>query len=183
MSAKSVSQRTLLLLTVLLLAGIPAAAQTDFGTISGTVVDSTTAAIVGANLTLRSETTGDTRTATTGARGDFLILSVLPGQYTLVVEMQGFKRLEKQHINLTASDRLSVGDVVMEIGALTESVTVTTEGTPVQTTSQERSAVITVEQLAELANRGRDFTSLLRVIPGSVDTGTLNSSSRTTTRC
>lgn len=105
--------------------------------------------------------------------------AVLPGSYTIAVKIPGFKRVEKQNVNITASERLATGPITLEVGSVTESITVTGEGTPVQTMSNERSAVVTSDQMAALMSRGRDFLTLLRVLPGVQPNADPNSIGRT----
>ena len=70
--------------------------------------------------------------------------------------------------NITASERLSAGEFTLPVGDVTESVTVDASGTPVQVNSEERSGLITTSQMETLEARGRDFLSLLRILPGVV---------------
>jgi hypothetical protein len=144
--------------------------QTITGVISGTVVDTSRSVIPGAKITLINEETRVDRTTTTESTGNFVFTAVLPGRYTVSVEAQGFKRLEKTNLIITATERLSAGELVLDVGGVAESVTVTSQGTPVQVASQERSAVLTNTQMSMLMSRSRDFVSLLRVLPGVVPT-------------
>src|SRR5262249_9380447 len=143
-------------------------AQTVSGVITGRVVDPSGLAIPGALVTLTRDDTGDRRRATSADTGDFVFTAVLPGRYTVGVEAPGMKRFEKRNLNITASERLPIGDLALQVGSLSESVTVIGQGTPVQTESQERSAVLTTTQMENLMSRARDFLSLLRVLPGVV---------------
>ncbi|MBM3536160.1 MAG: carboxypeptidase regulatory-like domain-containing protein [Alphaproteobacteria bacterium] len=113
-----------------------ACAQTVTGVINGTVVDSSGNSIPGAEVKLTNEATAVSRTAVTEATGDFVFPAVSPGRYSVEIQANGFKRFEKRNLTITASERLAVGQVALEIGTLAESVTVTAEGTPVQVSSQ-----------------------------------------------
>jgi hypothetical protein len=145
-----------------------AAAQTVTGVITGQVVDASGLGIPGASVTLTHEETSDRRELKSSETGDFVFTAVQPGRYTITVQSPGMKRLQKTNVNLTASERLGVGQLALEVGAVTESVTVAAQGTPVQTSSQERSAVLTKTQIETLMTRSRDFIELLRVLPGVV---------------
>ena len=140
--------------------------QTVSGVVSGSVVDSTGLVVPGATVQLINENTGDSRTQTSNESGDFVFSTVLPGTYTVAVEALGFKRVERRNLNVTGAERLRARPFVMEVGSMTESITVTAEGTPVQTGSAERSAVVTSDQMAALMSKGRVFLTLLRVLPG-----------------
>ncbi|MBI3208873.1 MAG: TonB-dependent receptor [Candidatus Solibacter usitatus] len=147
------------------------AAQTVTGTITGVVKDSSNLPVGGANVTLTQDATGLQRQATTDTRGDFVFSSVAPGAYRVSASAPGFKRYERTGVNLTAAETLRIGDLVLEVGAVNESVTVTAQGAVVQTASAERAGVITTDQLDSLTIRGRNVMSLLQTLPGIVDTG------------
>lgn len=153
------------LLFALLLIG-QAMSQTVTGSVSGTVVDSTNNAIVGATVSLVNERTRDSRTISTNDSGDFRFTAVLPGAYTIKVEAKGFSNFERRGNVLTANEHLSVGELSLKIGAVTETVTTVAEGAQVQTESVEHSALVTSKQLELISQRGRDVTSLLKILPG-----------------
>lgn len=141
-------------------------AQTVTGVVTGTVLDPSGLAVPAAQVTLINETTGDRRELNTDQSGDFVFTAVQPGRYTVSVQAQGFKTLQKTNFNITASERLAVGNLTLEVGSTAESVNVTAEGTPVQVGSMERSAVLTTSQMETLMSRSREYLSLLRVLPG-----------------
>ena len=128
-------------LTGLLLAALPAAAkaQTTSASVSGSVQDAQGGALPGVAVTLTSRTQGNTATATTDAEGRFVFAIVRPDTYTLTAELQGFKKLERTNLVVNANDRLSAGILALEVGAMTEEVTVSTRVSELQTTSGERS--------------------------------------------
>ncbi|HEX4945843.1 MAG TPA: carboxypeptidase regulatory-like domain-containing protein, partial [Blastocatellia bacterium] len=141
-------------------------AQTVTGTITGTVVDQSSQVIAGAKVTLTNDRTGDARDTTSSESGTFLFPAVLPGTYSIKVEQTGFRTLQRQSFVLSANDRLSLGDLQLTVGQIGETVTVTAEGSLVQTASSEHSAQITSRQLELISQRGRDVTSLLKILPG-----------------
>ena len=146
-------------------------AQSITGSIAGTVVDSSQTAVPGAAVTLTHLATGAERKATTNEIGRFVFGSLQRGVYDLRIEAAGFKRLDHRDINLTATENLALGNLALEVGALTEAVEVAAQGTPVQTESAERSGVLTSSQVETLAIRGRNVMSLLSLLPGVVDLG------------
>src|SRR5215470_10113263 len=143
-----------------------AVAQTVTGAVSGTIVDGSGNALAGATVRLINERTNDARVLTTNESGDFRFTAVLPGTYTIKVEQKGFSSFERRGNVLTASEHLSVGELLLKVGAVTETVTTVAEGTPVQTESVEHSALVTSKQLELVSQRGRDVTSLLKILPG-----------------
>src|SRR5437899_11256185 len=99
----------------------PASAQITTGTVSGTVKDPQGAVIPGAAVTLISETRGTRMSDVfTNTNGDFVFVNVSPDRYTVQVTMTGFKTLERAGITVTAGDRLGVGALTIEVGALTD---------------------------------------------------------------
>ncbi|MBI4875321.1 MAG: carboxypeptidase regulatory-like domain-containing protein [Acidobacteria bacterium] len=144
-------------------------AQTITGSITGTIKDSSGLAVVGAPVTLIQEATGAVRQAKSGERGDFVFGALQPGEYRLEVTQTGFKKAERRGIMLSAATLLAVGDIVLEVGAVSEAVTVTAQGVTVQTASAERAGVITSNQVENLLIRGRSVMSLLELLPGVVN--------------
>lgn len=142
------------------------AQMTVTGAISGTVLDQSGQSVSGAAVTLTSEHTGDLRTTTTNELGRFAFTAVQPDTYSLKIEQGGFKAFQRTGIVLSANERLSAGDIQLQIGAVTETVSVVAQGQSVQTDSTEHSAVLSSVQLENLTARGRDVVSLLRTIPG-----------------
>ncbi len=156
------------LLSALVALSLPA--QSVTGTIVGTVIDPSGLAVVKADVTLMQPSTGLQRRTTTAETGSFAFPALSPGQYNLTVKRDGFKQSERRNLNLTASETLTVGDVQLQVGSTTESVTISAEGATVQTASAERSGVITSSQVENILIRGRNVTSLLQLLPGVVDT-------------
>jgi hypothetical protein len=148
-----------------LLAASPAAAQ-NTGVVSGTVVDSSGQVVPGATVTLVSEAKGDLRTQTSDERGDFAFRAVTPGSYTLKVELTGFRTFERRNNVVNASALLDVGRVPLEIGALSEVVSVVSTGTFVETKNSDYSGLLTANQISQIQTRGRDVVNLLRLLPG-----------------
>src|SRR5438552_2337278 len=143
--------------------------QSSSGVISGRISDSSGLSVAQAAVTLENAETRDTRSVSTAATGEFVFTSVQPGAYNLRVKAAGFKNLEKTGLALSSSERLSAGNLILEIGAVTESIEVKAEVTPVQIASSERSALLDSYQVTNLMTRGRDIMGLLVVLPGVVN--------------
>lgn len=141
-------------------------AQTVSGSISGTVVDSSGNVIPAAPVKIISERTGEERSTTTNESGDFGFPALQPGSYTVSVEVTGFKPYKKTSNVLSAAERLSVGNLMMVVGAVSESVTIEAQAVTVQTSSTEHSSLIGSRQLEQVSIRGRDVVSMLRILPG-----------------
>src|SRR6266511_3438914 len=171
LSARSWCSRSLLdLIAVSMLVGLLAASaggQSVTGSISGMVTDSAGGIIVGASVTLSNDQTGSTRAVTTSEDGRFSFAALQPGVYTLKVEQPGFQALERKNAILSANESLALGDLALTAGQVTETVTVTGEGTMVEKESSDLTARLTEDQISLISTKGRDVTSLLRLIPGT----------------
>ena len=153
------------LVVALLLASAPAAAQ-NTGTISGTIIDNTGEIVPGATLTLINEATADSRTMTSGGRGEFAFRAVEPGSYTVRVELTGFRTMQLKGNVLNASGTLDLGNVKLDIGTLTEVVSVVSQGSVIETKNSDYSGLLTATQISQIQSRGRDVVNLLRLVPG-----------------
>ena len=151
---------------LVLFSGALLAQMTITGNISGSVTDPSGQVVAGAKVTLMSDKTGDVRTATTNETGAFNLAAVQPDVYTLKVEQGGFKTFQRNGLVVSANEHVAVGDIQLQIGAVSETITVEAKGAMVQTDSAENSAVLTSGQLDTLTARGREVVSLLRTIPG-----------------
>jgi len=163
-----------LLILVLVLTSL-GSAQTTSGSIAGSVTDSQQAAIANATVTVSDETKSFSQTATTDKEGRFVFPTLPPATYTLTVEASGFKKLQKTGIALVANDKLTLGDMTLDVGTANETVTVTAEATQVQAESAERSYAIQGQVVRNIAVNGRTFTALASIAPGLVtltNTGT-----------
>jgi hypothetical protein len=165
-------QKLLVCLVAALLAASSVFAQSTAGTISGRVVDPSGAPIAGGEVHVINQVDRNTRTFTTTPTGDFVFPNLDPAIYTITAKAAGFKQVEKKDITLNANDRLAIGDVKLEVGAITETVEVTAQAAPIQTASAERSGLLDNKQIMELTARGRDVMALLQTLPGVVDDNT-----------
>jgi len=152
----------------LVLAVLPLFCQVPTGTFFGSVRDPQGMVIPGAAVTATHESTGQQRHVTTSEGGDFVLAGLEPGLYTIRVSNQGFKQTERTGIRLATGERLSLGTITLELGALTETVTVTAASVAVQTRSAERADILTPQQIENLQVLGRNHTDLVQLLPGVV---------------
>src|SRR5436190_9529746 len=112
-------------LILILLGALPARAQLTTGTLTGTIKDAQGGVIPGATVTLTSEARGtQLAPAVTNTQGDFVIANVAPDTYTIQVTMDGFKTLKRSGISVSPGDRVGLGVLSIEVGGLSEAVTV-----------------------------------------------------------
>ncbi len=162
----NVPKATISVLIAAAMWSIPLTAQmTVTGTIAGSVLDASGQSVPGSKITLTSVNTSETRTTAANETGVFTIIAVRPDTYTLRVEHPGFKASTRSGLTVSANERLAL-DITLQVGDVTETISVSAEAARVQTDSSEHSAELTTTQLQNLTTRGRDVVSLLRTIPG-----------------
>jgi hypothetical protein len=142
-------------------------AQTGTSRITGRVVDSKQASIAGASITLTNEATGVSQTQTTTDAGVFAFDSLPVGDYTVMVEQSGFKKFQKTGNHLEVNTPLTV-DVVLEIGQLSEVVTVQGGQEQLQTANATLGNVVEQKAIETLPLNGRNPLTLLLLEPGVV---------------
>jgi hypothetical protein len=144
----------------------PTLAQDANATITGSVSDEQGQVLPGATVTLTHEATKTTRTTVTGDRGEFRFPTLVSGAYTVKVEMQGFRTIEKRGNMLEPSSTLSVGTLKVPLGQFADVITVESSGTKVNVEESQHSGLITSSQMEQLQSKGRDVMNLIRAIPG-----------------
>ena len=149
-------------------------AQNVASSVTGLVADPSQLGIAAASTTLTDQATGRALVAETWADGTFTYPSVPAGTYTLRIETKGFKILEIKDVVVNANEVRALGKIVLQLGDVRESITVTAESTlaAVQLASGERSGLVSGAQLNDIALKGRDFWAMLQTLPGVVDDGT-----------
>ena len=148
----------------------PLAAQSTFGSISGTVTDTSGAAVSGATVTLTSAATGASSTFTTTADGLYSFVNLSPGQYTLNVEKAGFKHVKREDIAVQVQQAVRI-DVGMEVGAVSQTVEVTAETPLLQPTSSSLGQVIDERKTNEIPLNGRNVFNLILLSPAAIAQG------------
>ncbi len=161
--------RVRVLLSVLSVLFIPvlaarASAQTA-ATISGTVEDPNRGALAGVTVTVRNVDTSLTRSVATGHEGRYVIAGLPPGEYELRAELASFKPHVRRGLQLTVGQAL-VLNVMLEVGGLSEEVTVTGNTPLVNSSSAELSYLVGADAIDALPLNGRNYTDLALLQPG-----------------
>src|SRR5260370_201648 len=141
-------------------------AQSDLGSITGFVKDPTGAVIPNAAVTVRNETTGTERKATTNESGSFTVTNIPAGFYTVDVEAKGFKKFESTHNKLDPSAPRAL-EASLTVGAATETVEVTATAVALQTESASVQKLVTRQQIDALELNGRNPVGLASLVPGA----------------
>jgi hypothetical protein len=162
-----------LLCIFIFFATLPWFAQTSFaqtsGSITGTVLDASGAALSGAKVSVSDPTTGFRHTTTSNSDGDYLIAGLGAGTYDVTIGAAGFQTFEAKRVILRVGEKIRV-DTKLVIGKVTSEIVV--EGSSVgkvETQSSELAGTITGDQISQLELNGRDFTTLIKLIPGVSD--------------
>jgi Carboxypeptidase regulatory-like domain/TonB dependent receptor/TonB-dependent Receptor Plug Domain len=147
-------------------------AQTTSASVSGLIQDPQGGVLPGVSVTLTSRTQGNTQTAVTDAGGRFVFAIVRPDTYTLQAALQGFKTLERTNVVVSANDKLSTGTLTLDVGQMTEEVSVSSRVTELQSTSGERSFTLESQALTNIANNGRALFNFATLVPGALSQNT-----------
>lgn len=162
----SVRSSGFLTLLFLLFAWVHPQAQTVTGSISGIVTDQTGAVVPAAKVTLTNVLTQESREVVAGGSGQFSFSEILPAVYEVAVEARGFKRLVQRDVSLSTSEHVDLHQLAMQIGSLTESVSVATQQARVETENGDRTGLVTQTQIDTMPNSGLNYLSTLRALPG-----------------
>jgi Carboxypeptidase regulatory-like domain/TonB-dependent Receptor Plug Domain len=142
-----------------------ASPQADTGVITGRVVDASDAAVPNVQISIVQTETNFHFTSVTNNDGIYRVQSLQPGPYRVTFEAPGFKRLVREAITLRVGDVLPV-DATMQVGAVTESVEVTAQGTLLETETSSTGTVTEGNQLYKLNMYQRYITNTMSIVPG-----------------
>ena len=148
---------------ICLIGSLTVSAQTS-GDITGLVTDSSGAAVVGATVSVSNKATGAVRRVTTNNEGLYTFPSLLPGDYEMKVEQQGFKSSVRGNIQLQVQQTARI-DISLEVGSVGETVTVAGGVPLLSTESSSVGTVIENKRIVDLPLNGRNFLQLVATAP------------------
>ena len=149
-------------------------AQFQFGSVIGLIKDPSQAPVPGATVEIRSKSTNVARQATTSAAGEYNFVSLPPDQYTITVRHQGFRETSRP-LELSVDQRLQA-DITLEVGGVTEQVTVSAEAPLLESASSELGDIRSEQQGVDLPLNTRNFTQLVALAPGVNNRGNSSNS-------
>jgi Carboxypeptidase regulatory-like domain/TonB dependent receptor len=155
----------LLALFLILACAAPASAQSTLGRVSGSVLDSSGAALPGATITLTNENTNQIQTMVAGDNGTYVFPQVPVGSYKVEFTLQGFKTASFTKVTIGVGQEYSLTPR-LELGAMSEQVEVFAGASLVSTTSPEVSATILQKQVLDIPLANRDITNLIKLQAG-----------------
>jgi hypothetical protein len=144
----------------------PARGQVGSASLSGIVQDQTGAIVPGATVTLQNAASDALRTSHSNGSGSFTFSAVLSGDYNLTVQASGFKRLIRSSVHLNPGDSLALTDLHLDVGDVSQTVSVNTTVASLPLDSGQLSSTITANDLDRLSVEGRDATELQKILPG-----------------
>ena len=144
-------------------AGVGQSAST--GAITGTVTDPSGAVVSGVSITATSEATGDSRTSSSSASGSYLFPLLPPGRYTVKASKSGFKELVRPHVLVSVTESVRA-NVRLEVGTISETVTVTTEAELIDTEDAAEGTVTDGRAISALPLASRNYTQIVGLSPG-----------------
>jgi hypothetical protein len=145
----------------------PLSLAQGLGSIVGTVVDPSGAAVASAQITCTQADTGITREAASNSDGYYVIPSLAPAKYVVTVRMSGFSD-ERAEVTLLADQTLTI-NLKLRLGGRTETVTVTGAESQVDTATSALKQVIEQQRLVELPLNGRNAAQLTLLVPGALN--------------
>lgn len=158
-------QLLLLCAALLLLSQHNAFAQAGQAEVTGNVTDEGGASVTVATVTLSEVGTNAATTVTTGDDGGYTATNLKPRLYILTVEVQGFRRFRREGVTLSVGERVRV-DVALTVGDVQESVTVSSDASLLRTETGSLGQVIPNRRIVDLPLDGRNFFSLVTLVPG-----------------
>ena len=155
---------TLAILLLLLVAPVWSQTVTS-QEISGLVTDVSGSVVPNVTVSVKSAETGFLRTAQANESGLYVVSNLPIGTYEVSAEAAGFKKFVTTGLVLNVNSKLSV-NIRLEVGSITESVTVTADAAQVETATGEVGRLVTGEQATQIQLNGRNFPQLLQLLPG-----------------
>ena len=153
-------------LTLALMGPPKADAQVLYGSLVGNVTDPTGGVVPGASVTITNKETNQSREVTTDQAGTYSLSDVQTGTYSIRVTKTGFKTFERTEVPVTLNTVARV-DITLEVGAVTQTVTVSAEAAILQTDTSEVHADVSSAELANLpVALGRNYQQVYRALPG-----------------
>ena len=150
---------------VIAAASVASAAQATTAAILGTVVDASGATIPGATITVTNATTAIVQTAVSDSRGRYLVPTLAVGTYSVKAELPGFQTVIQQGVELTVGSERVI-DFTLQVGQLSEAVTVQASAPQVETTTTQLSNLVDESQMRALPLNGRNVEQLVLLAPG-----------------
>lgn len=157
-------------LSICLLALLPAAAQVNRSTLSGTVTDSSGASLPAARVAVQSVETGFERQTLTNSEGFYRFAALPVGTYTVTVAKEGFATARIENVLMTVGTSRTL-DAQLEVGQVATQVEVRATATPIDQTTADIGSVVESRQIKDIPINGRNWSFLMALAPGAINSG------------
>ncbi len=161
------ARATFLLLVILAAGALPALAQQGIAEIRGRITDSSGAAMPGVLVMVRNQASGVFRQGVSSPEGVYFLAGVVPGQYEVTAELSGFRKYSRKDVRLEVGKTANV-DIRLEVGGVSEELTVSADAPIVDVTSKEVGGSLTATDLVSLPSINRNFVGFIGLLPGIV---------------
>jgi hypothetical protein len=170
-----------LMIVIMLLTGaqLPLFGQVAGATLSGTVTDRSQAVVASAQVTIKNTATGVSRTVKADHAGFYAVPNLLPGSYQVTASYSGFQSTVENNVELAVGAQQTL-NIALSVGRASETVTVTSQASGVETSTAALSAVVGSTTVRELPLNGRDWTQLATLEPGVTAVNTQSTTSSAT---
>src|SRR5688500_3251198 len=151
----------------LLCAAAPVFAQQGTAQLGGKITDAQGGALPGVTIVITNEDTGVVREIMSTAEGSYFASQMVPGRYRISAKLEGFKALDRRGLSLTVGQTTSL-DLILEVGGLAETVTVTGEAALVDVSTAAVGGHISAQELNDRPAASRNYMSFVGNVPGTV---------------
>jgi len=160
----------LLSIGMLISASLPLYGQNTYGSITGSVTDTSGAAVTDGTVTMTNLGTAEKRTQSTGGDGLFTFVNLFPGQYRIDVEKQGFKHFTRTGVTVDVQQTTHI-DAALQVGEVSQVVEVTSAVPLLQAETSSLGTVVDLREANELPLNGRNIFNLTTITPSVVPQG------------
>src|SRR4029079_12717685 len=165
-------RRVIVLMLALAAVSSAALAQDFRGAITGRITDSSNARMPGVTVVATNVETNVAQTTVTNSEGDYTVLYLNPGTYTVTAELSGFKKIARNNLQVRVGEKLGV-DFTLEVGAMAETVQVSAKAPVLTTTSGSTGQTISEKTIAMMPLSDGNPFALARLAPGIAYNGDL----------
>jgi hypothetical protein len=157
--------RVMLVAMLLGVSALPAFGQIDRGAITGRIIDSSGAVVPSATVTITNKATGVAVTTSADADGEYQVLTLIPGTYTVKATAAGFESVLRDDIHLHVQDLLSI-DFALKVGSVNAEIVVTARESMLETQTADLGSVVNEQRINDLPLNGRRYADLALLEPG-----------------
>ena len=165
MKDRRLLDRVMLVAMLLGVSALPAFGQIDRGAITGRILDSSGAVVPSATVTITNKATGVAVTTSADADGEYQVLTLIPGTYTVKATAAGFESVLRDDIHLHVQDLLSI-DFALKVGSVNAEIVVTARESMLETQTADLGSVVNEQRINDLPLNGRRYADLALLEPG-----------------